>query len=96
MRNSLKIRASGVVTRPRTGVFGLRTLGSGARDGRRKPPSSASRRLSAFGLAKAAPPLWFASSRSGLLPAGPPLADATFKVGAALVLCPPVPVCCLA
>jgi hypothetical protein len=96
MRKSSKIRASGVVTSPRMDVFGLRTRGPSARDGRRKSPSSASRRLSAFGVAKAAPPLWFASSRSGLPPAGPPLADAIFKVGAALVLCPPVPVCCMA
>jgi len=96
MRKGLKILASGAGTSPRMGVFGLRTLGPGARDGRRESPSSASRRLSAFGLAKAAPPLWFASTRSGLLPAGPSLADATFKVGAALVPCAPVPVCCLA
>jgi hypothetical protein len=96
MRKCLKIRARGVVTSPRMGVFGLRTRGSRARDGRRETPSSASRRLSAFGLAKAAPPLWFASSRSGLSSSRPPLADAIFKVGAALVLCPPVPVCCLA
>jgi len=29
-------------------------------------------------------------------PTGRPLADATFKVGAALVPCPPISVCCLA